>query len=94
MNDSDVYFASSGSEYIVAEEWIDSVLSSIPKDATDIQKLAIIDNAIGKRHSYAPDFGTEVFDQENNRALWKIIASGYGVCNGLARVENYMLNRV
>ena len=39
-------------------------------------------------------FDTEVFDQENSRALWRIISSGYGVCNGIAKVEQYILNRV
>lgn len=56
--------------------------------------MAIIDNAIGQQISYSPDFDTEVFNIEACRALWKIISSGYGLCNGIAKVEQYMLNRV
>lgn len=35
-----------------------------------------------------------VFVWQKSRALWKIISSGYGVCNGISRVEQYMLERV
>jgi len=85
---------STGKEYIKGEEWISSVLQGIQEEWTDVQKLAYIDTAIGKRISYTPDFGTEVEDSEDARALWKIIASGYGVCNGIAQVEQYLLGRV
>lgn len=89
-----VGFGSTGAEYIVGEKWIDSVIDNINPNYSKAQKLAIIDNAIGKMASYSPDFGTEVFDVSDSRALWKIIASGYGVCNGLANLEKYMLARV
>lgn len=89
-----VEFFSTPQEYKEGEAWIDSVLSSIPEDYSQAQKLALIDNAIGKRISYSPDFDTEVFDTSNARALWKIISSGYGICNGIANVEKYLLDRV
>lgn len=65
-------------EYKNAEDWIEAVLEGINPNWTDIQKLAYIDNAIGKKISYSPDFNTEVFDHdkskttmENNRFwLW------------------------
>lgn len=63
---------------------------------SDIQKVAFIDNTIGKKISYTPEFGTEACIKwsEKPRALWKIISSGYGVCNGIAQVEQYMLSKV
>lgn len=85
---------STSGEYIEAEEWISSILNSINPKYSKAQKIAIIDNAIGKKISYSPDFNTEIFDEEDCRALWKIIASGYGICNGIARLEQYMLSRV
>ena len=81
-------------EFLEAENWITSVFQAIDANWSDIQKIAYIDNAIGKKISYSPDFDTEVFDSADCRALWKIISSGYGVCNGIAKVEQYMLNRV
>lgn len=36
---------------------------------------------------------TEAFGKRDARALWKIIDSGYGVCNGIAQVEKYILNK-
>lgn len=81
-------------EYIEGEEWVSSILAGIQSEWTDVQKLAYIDTAIGKKISYAPDFDTEVEDTEGARALWKIITSGYGVCNGIAQVEQYLLARV
>lgn len=81
-------------EYKNGEAWIGKVMSGINPDWTNIQKVAYIDNAIGKKISYSPDFDTEVFDAEEARALWKIIDSGYGVCNGISQVEKYILDRI
>lgn len=86
--------ASKASEYKKAEEWIESVLENIPEEYSKAQKLAVIDHAIGSKISYSPEYGTEVSDMEGSRALWKIISSGYGVCNGIAKVESYILSRV
>lgn len=88
---SGVEFVSTAREYKEAEEWIDSVISELRPEYSKAQKIAIIDNAIGKKVSYSPDFGSEVFNMNNARALWKIISSGYGVCNGIAKVEQYIL---
>lgn len=87
-------FSSNGRDYVEAEKWIDSVLGKIKPEYTDVQKLAIIDNEIGKKITYSPDYETEVFDLNNNRALWKVISNGVGVCNGISRIEQYMLKRV
>ena len=87
------YVCSTASEYIEAEKWIEHVLDLLKPEYTTIQKIAIIDNEIGKRISYSPDFDTEVFKKEDARALYKIISSGYGVCNGIARVEQYLFER-
>lgn len=86
--------SSKGKEFIEGENWIESVLSTIKPEFSKAQKIAIIDNAIGKRVSYSPDFDTEVFKKWDNRALWKIISRGYGVCNGISRLEQYMLEQV
>ena len=86
--------SSTAKEYIEAEEWIDSLLGNIDPDWTDIQKMAFIDTEIGKRISYSPDFDTEIEDAGAQRALWKIISSGYGVCNGISQVEKYILSKV
>lgn len=89
-----VTFNSNVTEYKEAEEWITSIIDSLNLEYSKAQKMAVIDNAIGKKISYSPDFDTEVFNSSDCRALWKIISSGYGVCNGIAKVEQYMLNRV
>ncbi len=89
-----VEIVSTGREYKQAEEWISSILGNLKPNYSDAQKLAIIDNCIGKKISYSPDFDTEAFDAYDNRALWKIICSGYGVCNGIAKVEQYILSRI
>lgn len=89
-----VTFDSNATEYKEAEEWITSIIDSLNPEYSKAQKMAVIDNAIGKKISYSPDFGTEVSNSSDCRALWKIISSGYGVCNGIAKVEQYMLNRV
>ncbi len=85
---------STGKEYIEGEKWISSVLQGIQPQWSDVQKIAYIDTAIGKRISYTPDFDTEVENGEDARALWKIITSGYGVCNGIAQIEQYLLQRI
>lgn len=85
---------STASEYKEAEEWIKNIINNLNPEYSKAQKMAVIDNAIGKKISYSPDFGTEVFNSSDCRALWKIISSGYGVCNGIAKVEQYILNRV
>ncbi|MBQ2938109.1 MAG: hypothetical protein IJE05_04455 [Clostridia bacterium] len=93
LNDTVEYISTAG-EYKEAEEWITSIMDNLNPEYSKAQKMAIIDNAIGKKISYSPDFDTEVFDESDCRALWKIISSGYGVCNGIAKVEQYMLNRI
>ncbi len=85
---------STASEYKEGEKWINSIIDNLNPEYSKAQKMAVIDNAIGKKISYAPDFGTEVFNHLNSRSLWKIISSGYGVCNGIAKLEQYILNRV
>lgn len=85
---------STSQEYINAEMWIASVFKEMDENWSSIQKIAYIDNAIGKKISYSPDFDTEVFNPNDSRALWKIIDSGYGVCNGIAQVEKYMLGQI
>lgn len=86
-------WSSSASEYLDAEKWIEKVMYKLKPEYTDAQKIAIIDNEIGQKISYSPDFETEVFDSNDCRALYKIISSGYGVCNGIARVEQYLIER-
>lgn len=85
---------SSGQEYKEAEEWISYVIGKLKPEYTTAQKIAVIDNEIGKRISYSANFGTKNFDEDNARCLWKIISSGYGVCNGIANIEQYIFNRI
>lgn len=85
---------STAEEYKRAEMWIDKVIDGMNPNWTDIQKVAYIDNQIGQKISYTPDFDTEVCNLENARALWRIIDSGYGVCNGIAQVEQYILGKL
>lgn len=85
---------STAKEYVDAEEWIASVIANIKPEYNDLQKMAVIDNEIGKKISYSPDFNTEVYNSSESRALWKIISSGYGVCNGIANVEKYIFKQV
>ena len=86
--------SSTAQEYINGEAWVDSVLQEIDANWSTIQKIAFIDHAIGKKISYSPDFDTEVFNMTQSRALWKIINSGYGVCNGISQVEKYILDKI
>lgn len=85
---------STTNEFINAENWIKEVIDGIQPNWSDVQKIAYIDNKIGKKVSYTPDFDTEVSDDASARALWKIVDSGYGVCNGIAQLEQYMLKLV
>lgn len=85
---------STAQEYLNAEAWIEEIEKGIQPEWSDVEKIAYIDNAIGKKVSYTPDFGTEVCDNGAARSLWKIIDSGYGVCNGISQVEQYMLGRI
>lgn len=94
LDDNSVEFSSTASEYKETEEWIESIIDKLKPEYTKAQKMAVIDNEIGKKISYSPDFDTEIFNINNCRALWKIIKSGYGVCNGIARLEQYIFNRV
>lgn len=81
-------------EFKNGEEWIKSVIQQLNPEWTDIQKVAFIDNAIGKKISYSPDFDTEIYDKKGSRAVWKMIDSGYGVCAGIALLEQYILNQI
>ncbi len=81
-------------EYIEAEDWISNVLNFLKQDFSDAQKLALIDYVIGKRISYSPDFNTEISNIRNYRSVWKIICSGYGICNGITAIEKYLLDRI
>ena len=85
---------STGQQYLEAEEWIDSELNKLEPDWTDVQKLAYVNTAIGKRLSYTPEQGTEVEDSSEQRNLWEIVAKKNGVCNGIAQLEQYMLGRI
>ena len=89
-----IEYGSTGGEYKEAEEWINSVIDNLNPEYSKAQKMAIIDNAIGKRISYSPDFETEMHNKKDARTLWRIISSRYGVCLGIAKVEQYMLSRV
>ncbi len=87
-------YYSTAQEYINGEKWIDEILSKIDSKWDDLEKIAYIDNKIGKKISYSPLYGTEVTNECNIRALWKIIDTGYGVCNGIAQIEKYILNKI
>jgi len=81
-------------EYLNGEKWIEGVISGINPEWSDAQKIAWIDNQVGKKISYAPDFNTEVEKREDERTLWRIMNTGYGVCNGIAQVEQYILDKI
>ena len=84
---------STGKEYIEGEKWIQSIIDKLKPEYSTAQKIAIIDYEIGNRVSYSPDEGTEIFSDTDCRALWRIICSGYGICNGIADVEHYIFKR-
>lgn len=85
---------STAKEYKNGEQWIEAILQGLDSEWGDIDKVAYIDNAIGKKISYSPEFETEAINHENARALWKIINSGYSVCNGISQLEKYMFDRI
>ena len=86
--------SSSTTEFANAEQWIEEIIDKIDDSWSSVEKIAYIDNAIGKKISYAPDYETEVYDAWDVRSLWKIIDKGYGVCNGISQVEQYMLDKI
>lgn len=94
VKDNLIWGGSTAQEYIRSEDWIKSVLKEIKPNWSNVQKLAYIDNAIGKKISYSPDCDTEIFNDSTSRALWKVIDIGYGVCNGISQIEQYMLEQV
>lgn len=94
ISDDLLFGKSTVEEYKNAESWIQDVVQQINPKWNMLQKIAFIDNSIGKRISYSPDYLTETCDECDARALWKIIDTGYGVCNGVAQVEKYILDRV
>lgn len=49
VNSDDVEYTSTGSEYKEAEEWIVSLIDSLNPEYSKAQKMAVIDNAIGKK---------------------------------------------
>lgn len=81
-------------EYKYAENWIKELIQNIGKDWTDLQKIAYVDHAIGQKVVYDPTYETEVANPEAGRALWKVIASGCGICEGIAQVEKYILDKI
>lgn len=91
---SDMNEVQTAKEYRNGENWIDSVINKIDTEMTDIQKIYIVDEAIGKRISYSPIYKKVNQDTVKVRQLWSIIDTGYGVCNGIAEVENYILNKI
>lgn len=84
---------SSVEEFLKAEEWFSSILNGIQPEWTDAQKLAHIDYSIGKKISYSPEWDSEAEDRYEVRGLSSAVNSGYGVCNGIAQVEEYLLKR-
>lgn len=94
VSDSMDSYQSTIDEYIEGENWANSVIKQLNPEWTDIQKMAFIDNQIGKRISYSPDHDTEVANTDDERSSFKIMATGYGVCNGVAKVEKYILDKV
>ena len=92
--DSDMFGGQSIESYAKAEKWIDSIIDTIDPNMSDVQKIYIIDEAVGKKISYSPAYGKENTDYIVVRQLWNIINSGYGVCNGIAEIESYMLNKI
>lgn len=81
-------------EYKNSEKWISDLIEKVDSSWSNMQKIAYIDTAIGKKISYSPKFMTEIEDSGAVRALWKIIDSGYGVCNGIAQIEKYILEKL
>ena len=85
---------STAEEYKIGETWIQETLEGIKSEWGDLEKIAYIRNAIGKRISYSPDFEAEIFNIEDSRALWKMIASQKGTCLGISQLETYMLKEI
>ena len=69
---SDMYGGQSIESYIKAEKWIDSIIDTIDPNMSDVQKIYIIDEAIGKKISYSPISGKENENHVEIRKLWNI----------------------
>ena len=83
-----------GYEFVASEEWISEVIKGINPEWNDVQKIAYIDNKIGNRVTYSPDSDTEVYDYEASNTMFKVLSSGYGVCEGIALAEQYILKKI
>lgn len=81
-------------EFKNGENKIKGIMSKINSNWHIIQRAASIDDSLGKLISYSPDHETEVFDPNNSRNIWKILNSGYGVCNGISYLAKYIYGRV
>ena len=81
-------------EFIEGEKWISSVVAGVDSNWNDIEKIAYVDRCIGKKIGFYPAEETEIENAEDVRSLWKIIANGYGLCNGIADVAQNILERV
>ena len=81
-------------EYKNTESWIESVLQGINPEWTDIQKIAYIDNEIGKKIKYSPDIDTEVYNYKDAQNVWKIVNLEIGICLGISKLEKYMLSKI
>ena len=85
---------SSGQDYLDGEKIIDSVLSKVKEEWTDVQKIAYIIHFIGTYFTYSPTNDTEIWDDEDERSLWRCFRTHTGVCNTFSAIAQYMLNRL
>lgn len=87
-------FSATVEEYKNAEVWIESILQGINPDWTDIQKIAYIDNKMGKEITYCPYFDTEIYDFREIQNIWKVANKKTGVCWGISELEKYIFSKI
>lgn len=93
--ENDKIAVSTGLEYYNSEKKIKDILKDIKEDYSGIEKVLVVENAIGRMISYFPTYSKKnnlEFNQKN--AIWKIVDSTYGTHSGICNVMKYILEKI
>lgn len=85
-------------EFLKGEEVIDEIVAEINPEWSKKQKAAYVHYKMGELITYAPDFhfvGKYANDfTAGTRNIWKSLADGKSVCNGITSIQRNILARV
>ena len=85
-------------EFLLGEEIIKNLLDEINPEWGIKQKAAFVHYKMGKIFAYKPDFYTErkgnYVLEKDVRSIWKSLAQGISVCNGITSANMNILSRL